>query len=404
MANTLSDGFKTVWAREYETVFYKMNVAKQICDLSFKSDLAKGNVLKRVYRSDQSGNLQEYTRGTAIDINDVTDTSESLTVSSEYADGIYRDDFDAIQSNYDFATSYAKDIAVYASNQLDADVLGEWDQATSSVDDGDLGGTDDNGISLATSNVLKVFAAAKRKLKKLNVPATDLFGVISPEMEQVLIEYGAGRDTSMGDNYNQGGKIMRFYDFDLYVSNQLGTSAVLAQATDFTAGDTVVINGVTFTAQTTIGTTAGNFLVGTNADTSRAVLTAFINAPSTTSASQVALTAANQRKLRNCTATNDNAANTMTLDYKGLGVLEVSETLTDSTDGWTSAKQKQHCLFGRKGAITCVVQKDPMPQTKEVSDKLGKNILVGMLYGWKTYADGAKQLVDVQIDSSSYSA
>lgn len=401
MANTLSDGFKTVWAKEYQTIFHKLNVAKQICDMSFKPDLAKGNILKRVYRSDLSGDLQTYTRGTAITINDVTDTAESLTISTQYANGIYRDDLDVIQDNYDFAAAYGKDIATHCSNQLDADVLGDWDQAASSVDDGDIGGTDGNGISLTTSNVLKVLATAKKKLKKLNVPAEGLFGVISPEFEQVLIEYGAGKDTKLGDDMAVGGKVMRFYDFDLYVSNQLGTSAVLAMATNPTAGDTVVINGVTFTAQTTIGTTEGNFLVGASADVSRGVLAAFINDPGTTSANQIALSKANQRKLRNCTATNDNVNNIMTLDYKGLGTLTVSETLTAAADVWTSAKQKQHCLFGRKGAITTVVQKDPVPEVKDVADKLGKNILVGILYGWKTYADGAKQLVDVQLDSSA---
>jgi len=404
MANSLSAGFREVWDREYQTIFYKLNVAKQIADMSFKSQLGKGQVFSRVYRSDLSGNLQTYTRGTAISINDVTDTKEQLTVNSQFADGIYRDDFDAIQSNYDFAAAYGKDMATYASNQVDADILGEWDNATSNVDDGDLGGTDGNGISLTTSNVLTVLATAKRKLKKQNVPVTDLFGVISPEFEQVLIEYGAGRDTNLGDKANEGGKIMRFYDFDLYVSNQLGTSAVLAMATDPTANDTVVINGVTFTAVSSIGTTAGNFLVGTDADTSRAVLAAFINDPGTTSATQVAVSAADQRKLRNCTATNDNTADTLTLDYKGLGVLEVSETLTAAADVWTTSKQKQHCLFGRKGAISCITQADPSPEVKDVPDKLGKNILVGLLYGYKTYSDGKKQLVDVQIDSSSYSA
>jgi hypothetical protein len=402
MANTLSDGFKTVWAKEYETIFYKLNVAKQVCDMSFKPDLAKGNILKRVYRSDQSGNLQTYVRGTAITINDVTDTAESLTIDSQFADGIYRDDFDVIQDNYDFAAAYGKDIATYASNQLDADILGDWDQATSTVDDGTIGGTSGNGITLTTSNVLKVIAAAKRKLKKQNVPASELFGVISPEFEQVLIEYGAGRDTKAGDDANEGGRILKFYDFDLYVSNMLGTSAVLYMASDPGAGETVVINGVTFTAANPIGAVAGNFLVGTNVDTSRAALVALINAPGTTTANGVAVSAANQRKLRNCHATNDNAADTLTLDYKGLGVLTVSETLAAAADIWTLAKQKQHCLFGRKGAITAVVQKDPSPEVKEVPDKLGKNVLVGILYGWKTYADGAKQLVDVAIDTSAF--
>lgn len=402
MSNSLSAGFKEVWAKEYQTIFYKLNVAKQITDMSFKSDLTKGQILSRVYRSDNSGNLQTYTRGTAITINDMTDTKEQLTVNAQFADGIYRDDFDAIQSNYDFAASYGKDMAVYASNQMDADILGEWDQATSTVDDGDLGGTSGNGVQLTTSNVLKVVAAAKKKLKKQNVPENDLFGVISPDFEQVLIEYGAGRDTASGDTANDGGKIMKFYGFELYVSNQLGTSASLFLGTNPSNGETVVINGITFTFVSSIGSTPGNVLIAGAVDGTRANLETLINAPGTTTANGVALSAANQRLIRNCTATNNNTADTLTVDYKGLGTLTVSETLATAADIWQTGKTQQHCVFGRKGAITAVVQKDPSPEAKEVPDKLGKNILVGILYGWKTFNDGKKQLVDVKIDSSTF--
>ena len=152
-----------------------------------------------------------------------------------------------------------------------------------------------------------------------------------------------------------------------------------------------------------IGTTAGNFLVGTDADTSRAVLAAFINDPGTTSATQVALSAANQRVFANISATNDDTANTLTVVAKGVGVLNVSETLTAAADIWTTTKQVQHNLFGRKGATTLVMQAEPSVKIREVQDKLGKNILNGVLFGVKTYADGADELVDVQIKSNGYS-
>ena len=62
----------------------------------------------------------------------------------------------------------------------------------------------------------------------------------------------------------------------------------------------------------------------------------------------------------------------------------------------------QHNLFGRKGAITLVMQSNTRVQIKDEPKKFGKNILNGVLYGVKTFADGAKQLVDVQIKSSGF--
>lgn len=401
MANSFSADFPEIWAKEQQIVFYKTNVAMKIADVSFKSQLSRGDTLNRPYRS--SNLPQVYTRGSAITIDDKTDTQEQMVIDSQFATGFYMDDFDKIQSNYDLIASYAQDDAVYLSNQVDADVLGEALNATSVVDNAEFGGTAGDGIALTTSNVLSVVSAAMKRLKKQNVPTNKVYGVISPEFEQILIEYGAGRDTAMGDGLNANGYIMDFYGFKLYSSNNLTGTASLSLATQPTNTDTITIQGVTINLVTTIGTTPGNVLVVTNVDTTRANIANFINNPGTTSANQVALTGEDLRLFQNSlSAVNDNTANTLTVTAKGAGVLEVSETLTDATDTWTPALQIQHQLFGVVGNPVVVMQADPRVQIKEVPDKLGKNILNGVLYGYKTYADNAKQMVDVKIQSSGY--
>lgn len=404
MSNSLTAGFPDHWAKEYQVVWHRENVGKVLCDTSYNNQMRKGDVLNRVYRSSDPSNQQidPYTRGSDITIQDITDTAETLTVNREFAKGIYVDDYDAIQSQYNVAEAYGRDHSIFMSNQMDADILGEYSNATSNVDDADLGGTDGNGLTLTTSNVLQVISAVKKYLRKQNVPLTDAVGLISPEFEQILIEYGAGRDTNMGDEANKNGFLTRFYGFNMHVTNQTAGSAVLAMATDPTAGDTVVINGVTFTAANPIGTTAGNFLVGTSADASRLALTGLINTPGTTDANGVALSASDQRKLENITATNDATANTLTIVHKGAGVISVSETLTAAADVWTTTKQKQHCLFGRKGAISLVTQSLPRMKVQDAQKRFGSYILNGTLYGLKTFADGAKQLVSVDINSSSF--
>ena len=93
----------------------------------------------------------------------------------------------------------------------------------------------------------------------------------------------------------------------------------------------------------------------------------------------------------------------MTVVGKWVWTLVVSETFTDTTDTFTAALEKQHNLFWRKWAITLVMQKGTKPSIKYVQDKHGKNILNWVLYWVKTFADWAKQLVDVQIKSSTFS-
>lgn len=395
MANSLSASFEEIWAREQQEVFYKTNVGMKIADMSFNSTMRSGDTLNRPYRS--STNVQVYIRGTDIIIDDLTDTNEQLVINKQYANGFYIDEFDRIQDKYDAAVRYGKDNGVYLSNQVDADILWEVFNSTSTVDDGSIGGTAGNGITLSTTNVLKVFGAAKKKLRFQNVPLDWAFGVITPEFEDILVQYGIGRDTSMGDGVFTNGKIGTANGFELYVSNNTAGSAVLALATQPTANDTVVIEGVTFTFVASPAA-AGDVDIGSDVDVTRANLTTLINAPSTTTAGGVALSTQDARKfLSSVTATNDNSANTMTVKYKGVGTLTVSETLTDGTDTWTAAKTKQHCLFGIKGNPVCVMQRSPSVVRKEEPKKLGANYLNGVLYGVKTYADNAKQMVNVEL-------
>ena len=401
MANNFTADFPEIWAKEQQEVFYKENVAMKVADTSFKSEMSFWDTLNRPYRS--SNNVQAYTRGTAITIDDKTATNEQLSVNRQFATGFYIDNFDKVQSRYDEAARYGKDDGVYLSNQVDADVLWEYGNATSTVDDGTIGGTSWNGIALTTANVLKVVSASKKKLAKQNIPISDLFGVVSPEFEDILIQYGAGRDTTMWDGYNKNGAIMDFYGFHLYRSNQTAGSAVLALATNPIDGDTVVIEGVTFTFVDTIGTAAGNVHIEAAVDDTRINLETLINAPTTTAAGYVALSTENARLFSNTvSATDSPSGDTLTVVGKGAGTLEVSETLTDGTDEWTAVKEKQHNLFGRKGAITLVMQSDAKPQIKQVPDKLWVNVLNWVLYWVKTFIDGAKQLVNVEIKSSAF--
>lgn len=409
MANNLSASFEEIWAKEQQTVFYKINRAMRGADMSFNSMMRKGDTLNRPYRSTAWGTVAPYTRGTAITISDVTDTQQSLTVNAEFANGFYIDDFDQIQDKYDIAADYGKDFAEVLSNQVDADFLGESANATSTLDNASFGGSAGEGITLTASNVSTIFGAARRLILKQNVPAQDMKAFISPEFEEIMVQANSGRDTQRGDQATEDGFIGKYYGFDCYTTNQLAGSAVLSLATQPTNGDTVTINvggtAITFTFVTVIGATAGNVLIGADVDASRVNLTAAINNPGTTSATQVALSTINQNILTaNASATDSPGGDTMTLVVKGTGVLVVSETLTDATDTWTTALQVQNNLFMAGRAPTMVMQRTPSVQIKDVPDKLGKNALNGVLYGYKTFNDNAKRMVNVKIASSTYAA
>jgi hypothetical protein len=121
----------------------------------------------------------------------------------------------------------------------------------------------------------------------------------------------------MGDGANKDGAIMDFYGFRLYRSNQVAGSAQLSLATQPTNTDTVTIQGQVFTFVSSIGSTAGNVLIGADVDATRVNLETLINTPGTTTANGVALTGDNLRNFQNSvSATDTPAADTLDVVYK----------------------------------------------------------------------------------------
>lgn len=378
----------------------KMDVFRKQANFRLESDLKDGDTVKRVYRS----NIRpaEYTRGTDVTFVDITDTAETLTVDKTPVLPFYVDDLDALQSHYDSRAQYTSDTVKDLNHVIDGWYLAEVANATSVIDAADFGGTAATGATITPANIQKMFALAKKKLSRRNVKRGDLFANITPDIEQTLLEYLAGKESVLGDSTGEAGHMGRYYGFELFVSNAVYWTGLLSIATQPTDGDAVIINGVTFTFKTTLGSTAGNIAIAGSADAARLNLSELINAPGTTDAGQVALSADDQAKLYGLSAVDSAGGDTLTLTYRGAGGIVVSETLTDATDGWSTTKNMNHLMFGEKGAVDFVIQKQPTVQIEKAEARLGFKVIPHTLFGKKTFADGAKKLVDIKVNTVSY--
>lgn len=398
--------FPTIYDKEYQRIFYKTNVARMITDMALQWKLTMWDTFKKDYRSAWVPAM--YIRWTDIDIDYKEDTAEILTINRQFANWFYIDDFDKIQDNKDAATAYGKDNGVYLTNQLDADILNEVLTTSSVVDDWTLWGTAWNGITLTTSNVIDVISTAAYKLDSLSIPSDNRYAVVWPKLRQIIAQYVIGKDTNKADITLSNGFIGSALGFDFYTSNQLTGTASLYMATNPQNGDTVTIDGAVFTfVSSSVWVTPWNVLIGNDVDTTRASLAGLINAPTVTNTTQVALTNVSptyyQRVFTNrITAVNSNSADTLVVTKRWAWKLVVSSALTATTDSWTTAKQIQHNLFGRKGWISLVIQKEPTIQYTQPPLKFGKYILNGMLYWIKQFADWAIQWVDVKLASSTF--
>jgi len=403
MANSLDASLKEVWSRDYQDMTEKVRVYSNIANFRLESDLKKGDVAHRPYMSDVEvntlGSEGSYTR------QDITSTDESLTINQEKEATFYIQDIEHWQSHYPTREKMAQRCAIKLNQQIDGDVLGEYDQADHTIDDSELGGTSGHGITLSTSNIIKPFTVAGRKLEVVDNPNENRWAVISPHFYQLLLERLEGKESVLGDKTGVNGHVGKYMGFDLYQSNATGWSGTLAMATNPTNGDTVTINGVTFTFVDTLGTTAGNVHITTSAAKTVDSLVAAINTPGTSVASGddagfVALSSADQAKLKNITATDGTTS--ITLKAEGHGYVAVSETLTDTTDCWSTGYEIQHLLFGQGRPVDLVVQRAPKMMIKDRTGYIGNDIVNYIVYGLKTFDDGDRRLVDVKVDSSSF--
>lgn len=369
-----------------------------IANYRLEEILSKGQQAHRPYMSEIVVNT--LTSEGAYSRQDITSTDEYLTVDQEKEASFYIKDIDQWQSHYPTREEMAKKCARRLMNHVDGDVLGEYDQATYNLSDGDFGGTTGNGIAVTTSNIGQIFSKSRQKLGVAdNDQSEEKWAVISEEFFTVLQDKVGDRETGLGDSVSKNGEVGTYMGFKLLKSNSVGSSYSLAyDATTPTATNTVTINGVVFTFQTTIGSTAGNVLAATDGVTSLTNLKNFINDPGTTSASQIALSAANQALLKGITASiSGGATGTLTLKVEGKGSIAVSETLTPAADVWTTGLKIQHLIFGQGKPIDLVIQRSPKMELYDRSGYIGKDVVNYLVYGKKTFADGLRRMVDVKM-------
>jgi len=387
-----------LWSKTISRLLQKQTVFRSVASFSEQAGLKYGLSVDRPYRTELVA--ENYTKLTALTAQDVASTSEKLEINKQKAIFFKVDDIDKIQNLHDTVAIYSKDAAKTLAVAQDAEFLYEAAiNATSVVDAGDLGGTAGTGITLTTSNVDSVFGEANRELDVQNVDRMDRFAAISPQFIQVLWERVAGKESIFGDKTGEFANMGTYAGFSLYQTNNLTASARWTPANQPTDGATITINGVVFNLVTTLGSTAGNVLIEVDTATTLDNIVAAINAGGAGVASKaVAHSAANQRTMQQWVAVDG----TTYFEVRAKGASYMTLATSEAADVWSVPTQ--HNVFGKKGATDMVVQKDITVDTDKLISGGVFGVGIGLLtvFGVKNFATGAKELVDVKIDTTSF--
>ena len=386
-----------------------MLVGKSIANLRFEPVLTYGASVERFYYDISAVRVRTVSRNSASTVDALTDGNETLTVNIEkeavfeIADGTVKQ-----AGPLNPGTVIGGQIAVKVAVDLDARILYETVNcaALNTFDTGDLTTGSSTGVPISmsapTTQIPLMITRMPAKLRTTyNQVMANMVWVVDPylasDMEQFLISKNIDlAGYTFANGYN--GKVSTA---EVYVSANLTGTAVFTISSSYPAnGDTITIGGVVFTFQDTVGTTAGNVVTGTGSGAGQSIalscthLAALINAPSTTTAYGVALSAADALIITDtlklaATAT----ATTVTIVGTGSGRMIISKSSTNTaiTSNYINS------YFGKKGAIDVVVQDLKEVEMRPCSDRRATNVFSSYLAGIKTFADGAKRFLDCKV-------
>lgn len=396
-----------------QVIHHKNAIYRKQANFEEKSGLENGKSVTRPARQRLYPSPYDSTLG--VGAVRPTGTAEKLEINQSDAVSMLYDRIDQRQDKWDLANQYADDMGMDLDAVIDARYQAEAENAASVIDAADFSGSAGDGVTVSTSNIVRLFTAARKKMSRKNIKDGMLFANVGPDVVQVITEYQAAKNTEWGDKANENGFKGRFFGFDIFETNNLLCQAVLGMATNPSNNDTVtiVLDGktLTYTYVTTLGSTANTIHIKGSADLTRAATAAYFNGTGTAGTDYVDATEHSDPWIvkRYITATNDDSADTLTLKAKGGSYFDsVSETLTAGGDGWATNTQIQHSMFGVKGSVDLVIQNKPevefddKPRLTNGRRVLGVEATSFHLVGTKVFSDMADRLVNVKVRTDAF--
>lgn len=390
--------FKQDYILRYQDILSKVMVGLKVASTRFESNLKFGDTVVRTVLNLSAVRVRTFTNLTDQTIDPLTDSEETMTVNVQVGAVFPIARLEKIQAGpLNPAMVAGKEIAIKVANYLDAQILAEVDSAFANFDTGNLTTASANGteITLSSTTVPQLVTQTYAKLFSNNVTMSNLCWVLDPYSVAQIAQFPIGKDLTNQNTVFVNGFSGNLFGAEVYTSNNLMGEAKWTATGNFVGTETITIGGVVFQGVLAIGTTAGNFLVtSANYTLGLTNLAALLNAPGTTTASVVALSAADQITITDVlgiTATENGTA----LSIKGKGSSRL--TLSDSAPNGSWTVNYVHCYYGQKGAIDVAIQDQPVMEMRDEAKQLTTNIFNNVVAAIKTFTDGTQKFLDVKI-------
>lgn len=389
--------FNEEFQLRYQDVLTKELVAAKVATTELRPNLIYGDTVHRPKIDTSLLKVRDVTRYTDRTIPQISDADQTMVIDQQKAVDFALDEWDKLQAGPLSPEEKAGEIAGdKLAEYIDAKVFYEVRNAANKFDTGNLTGTTSNNtpITLSTTNAPQVPTQLFAFLRAHKIKGGNLIMVVDSYVVSMFEQMLIGKNINMAEAVFKNGYTGPLVNFGLFVSENLTGEAVLTGTSTFSDGEIITIGGVAFTMKTTLGSTAGNVLIGANLAASLTNLAAAINGSAGAGTTYVELTTADRATITDTLRLAAIAtATTVTIVGTGSGRLALAETAANAS--WTS--NFIHAYAGKANSIDLVVQQDIKldirPEPKQKTD----NYLTDALYGIKVFDDRKQQFIDLQI-------
>ncbi len=392
------DDFAVHFDNAYEEIFQKVLVGKAIANMRFESVLSYGESVERVAYDVSAIRVRTVTRGSASTVDTLTDSSDTLTINLEKETCFFVSDGEMKQAGpLNPGTVIGGKVAHKVATDLDARILNQTLQAYLTFDEGDLTGAavDGSPVMLNETTVPQLVTRLPAKLRRNNQVLSNMAFVVDSYVAADLSQYLLGKEFDVVNSIWRNGYVNgQVAGAELYVSENLTGEFTISNAS-LASTDYIIIGGVTFHAASSSPSGYGEFL-----STLTDVFThlgALINSPGTSTAGYTSALSETdiitvQDDLGLYCDTDAGSAGSLTVYGRGSGRLAIT------VSGLALAQNLIHCYYGKKGGIDVVIQDYKPVDIRRTADRRGQNIFASYLGGIKTFTDGSKKFLNVEVD------
>jgi hypothetical protein len=327
--------------------------------------------------------IQAYTKYNDITFQDLSSSDETISLDTTPVVPFAIDEVDEAEQSYDIRGEALQRAAFKLKQYIEGQFFAQYSNAKWNA-----GST----ITLSATSTdagfpVTVFGRAKAILSKIGCDVSNLAIILDPLHLEVIQRGVLGNTFSEADATYKMGYRGKFLGCSLYESSNLAGSATLAIATQPADGYVVTVNGVTFTFKTTLGTTAGNVLLGADAAAAQANLISAINGTSGAGTTYVEVGQDNRNQFLDGIVASSVSTTVVLTSRRGAPI--VSSTNTAAVD-WQDVVS--YALVMEKGAIDMVMGKEVQIKESDNPKQIGKYFKVWAHFGIKTFTEGAQRM------------